>query len=55
MVLQDKDYFIDFYRVLLAKRLLADKSQSRDSERNLISVLKAQASGDVVTCNYNEQ
>lgn len=36
----DKDLFLDIYRHQLAKRLLQDKSESNDSEKEMISKLK---------------
>jgi cullin 1 len=39
--LHDKDHFQEFYRNLLAKRLLQNKSHSSDAERYMISLLKS--------------
>lgn len=36
----DKDLFIEVYRSYLAKRLLNDKSASKDLEKTMISFLK---------------
>ena len=36
----DKDLFLDIYRHQLAKRLLQDKSESNDAEKEMISRLK---------------
>ena len=38
--LVDKDLFIEVYRNFLAKRLLNDKSESRDQEKTMISYIK---------------
>ncbi len=38
--LVDKDLFIEVYRNYLAKRLLNDKSESRDQEKLMISFIK---------------
>jgi cullin 3 len=40
--LQDKDVFESFYKRYLAKRLLAGKSMSEDSERSMIAKLKTE-------------
>ena len=38
--LSDKDVFVEFYRVGLAKRLLHSRSVSEDAERSFVSKLK---------------
>jgi cullin 3 len=38
--LQDKDIFENFYKQLLAKRLLSGRSLSDDAERSMIAKLK---------------
>lgn len=44
--LTDKDVFIDVYRNLLAKRLLNDKCESNDTEKDLLTKIK-------ITCGVN--
>jgi len=41
--LVDKDLFIEVYRSYLAKRLLNEKSQSVEQERQMISFIKLQS------------
>lgn len=43
--MQEKDVFERYYKQHLARRLLTNKSVSDDSEKNMISKLKARATG----------
>ena len=48
--MSDKDLFAELYREALSKRLLHKKSKSNDSERAVISKMKAEVSHNFFLC-----